>query len=196
MTEETVRVFVAIELSSSIKTEIGRVITNVDDLGLAGVRTVRPQGVHLTLKFLGDIATSALDSVVLAMGTAAASVPPFGLSLAGTGIFPNPRFARVLWVGIDGDLNGLRQLQTHIEDGLASLGYRRDRRGFNPHVTIARIRDSVSAADRRRVIDSASSVNVDRLSIEVDSVSLIKSTLHSDGAIYEGLASTPLTEDL
>ena len=189
---ETIRVFVAVELPDQVKTEFARLTSAIDSLGVRGVRTVRPRGIHLTLKFLGDVSVELIPEIRSAMDSAAAETKPFDLALGDAGAFPNPAAARVLWVGVQGDLDSLRRLQRRVERSLSELGFRPDRRRFNPHITAARIRDGVSRPDRRKATKALFSRQYAKLAIHARSLSLIQSVLHPDGAIYEPIYTVGL----
>ena len=192
---EKVRVFVAVELPDAVKAEFSGLTAAIDALGVRGARTVRPEGIHLTLKFLGDVSVELIPDIESAMDTTAAESEPFALSLGDAGVFPNPRAARVLWVGVAGDLERLGRLQQRVEESLVELGFRPERRGFNPHITAGRVRDRVSNADRRRVTETLLSHEYARPLIRVEGISLIRSTLHPDGAVYEPVYSVGLGGD-
>ena len=183
--EEKVRVFVAVELPDTVKAEFAGLAAAIDALGVRGARTVRPEGVHLTLKFLGDVSVELIPEIEAAMDFAADEMAPFNLSLGDAGVFPNPRATRVLWVGVEGDLDSLGRLQRRVEESLAELGFRPERRGFNPHITVGRVRDRVSNADRRRVTETLLSHEYERPVIHVERIGLIRSILHPGGSIYE-----------
>ena len=179
-----IRTFIAVELSDAAKAETGRLISSVAEMGIQGVRTVRPGGIHLTLRFLGDVDCDALPRIASAIRTAAVCSHPFDLSLGEVGAFPNTASARVLWVGVDGDTCRLRRLREGLEDELSGVGFRRDRRRFNPHITLARLRDRVSRSDRRRVVEAVSAVGHARLRFRVKAVTLFRSVLHAEGSIH------------
>ena len=192
---QQVRVFVAVELPGDVKAEFAILASSIDALGVRGVRTVRPDGIHLTLKFLGDVNADLVPEIQSAMDDAASRAVPFDLSLGDAGVFPNPGAARVLWVGVAGDFECLNQLRQGVESHLSKLGFRRERRGFNPHITAGRIRDSVSRADRRKVTDTLFSHEYARPPIRVENISLIRSTLRPDGAIYEPIYTVGMAGD-
>ena len=192
---ERIRVFVAVELPGEVKAEFTRIVSAIDALGVRGVRTVRPNGIHLTLKFLGDVNVELVPEIQSAMAATASQATPFGLSLGDAGVFPNPGAARVLWVGVEGDIERLNRLQERVERSLTDLGFRPERRRFNPHITAGRIRDGVSRADRRRVTDALFSHEYARPPFRVESVSLIQSILRPDGAIYEPIHAVGLAGD-
>ena len=89
--EEKVRVFVAVELPDAVKAEFAGLVSAIDSLGVRGARTVRPQGIHLTLKFLGDVSVELVPEIEAAMDSAADEMAPFDLLLGDAGVFPNPR---------------------------------------------------------------------------------------------------------
>ena len=161
-------------------------------MGIRGVRAVRPHGIHLTLRFLGDVNSSAVPRAISAMRAAAARSHPFDLSLGDVGAFPNAASARVLWVGVEGDVGSLGELREEVETELSGVGFRRDGRRFNPHITLARLRDRVSRADRRQVVDTVSAVGHTRVRFGVEAVTLFQSTLHSEGSIHTPLCRARL----
>ncbi len=189
---EQIRVFVAVELPDAVKTEFAGLVSAIDALGVGGVRTVRSGGIHLTLKFLGDVSIARVPEIRSAMDSAVSDAEPFTLSLGDAGVFPNRGMAHVLWVGVGGDLKRLARLQQRVELTLSGLGFRPERRGFNPHITVGRIPDSVSRANRQRVTEALFSHEYARPAIRAESISLIQSILRPDGAIYEPIYSAGL----
>jgi 2'-5' RNA ligase len=193
---DTVRTFVAIELPDEVKDALSVLIDKLNETSIRGIRTVRPEGIHLTLKFLGDVPKTQVESIVDAVTEAARSHPHFKLELSGVGAFPNESRPRVLWAGVAGDMESLNVLQKRVDNALAQPGFKKEKRGFNPHLTPARIRESTANPDRQRAIEVLSSTSVpDGLEIHAASVSLMRSTLNLDGAIYDCLASMPLLCD-
>ncbi len=110
-------------------------------------------------------------------------------------MFPNASRPRVLWVGVNGNTDALESLASSVENALEPLGFPRDKRGFNAHLTVARVRDGTSVGDRQRaeeVLRSGAERSV--IEFDVNAVSLMRSTLHLSGAIYDCLVSFPLKE--
>lgn len=191
-TASTIRTFVAIELSDEIKGVLSELMDTLRSEDIRGLRLVRPEGVHLTLKFLGDIPIGKADAVADALSCVKAH-SPFELEIDGTGVFPNQRRPRVLWVGVKGDMAPLNALQEDVEDALESIGFRRESRGFSPHLTIGRIRDSASTRDRLRAAEALTSYHIQAgHSIVANTVSLMRTTLLPEGSVHECLVSTPL----
>ena len=191
---DTIRTFVAVELNASVKAHIAAAIEQLRGEQINNLRLVRPEGVHLTLKFLGDIDVDRVPAVAEAMSEVAKRHTPFCLTLGSTGVFPNANRARVLWIGVDGDLESLRLLQASVEDALIAIGFSPEKRGFNPHLTIGRMHHRASRSDRSRAATALSSLRLPEAQpIAVDAISHMKSTLLPDGAIYECIAKALLS---
>jgi len=191
---ETVRLFVAVELPAGLKQELVELVGRLRlEGGQSGVRWTDPQGIHLTLKFLGNVATGRLEEIASVLEGAVRGVAPFRLGVSGLGVFPNPRRVRVAWVGLSGDLDVLGRLQKQVEAALASLGFEAEARGFTPHLTLARVRDQVPPGEREafgRLILGASFES--RQGIEVGAISLMRSQLTRQGAVYSRISSIAL----
>ena len=158
-----------------------------------GVRWVDPQSIHLTLRFLGNIPANAVDEVLAAQTSAAGACPPFSVQLSQLGMFPNLRRPRVLWAGVSGDTDALERLQESVEAQLEDVGFLRDKRPFSPHLTLGRVRDRVTNADRTRIAQAVSSVTLDDTEPWlVEESHLIRSTLTPEGAIYTSLGAASL----
>ena len=191
----TVRVFVALDLPAQAKEILRHTVEELVDVLSSDIRWVDPSGIHLTLKFLGDVDTGQVDSLLSAMEKAASAFEgcTLPLSLSGLGVFPNAREPRVLWAGVEGDLEALGRLQTLVDQELSELGFARERRPFRPHLTLARVRDQVSQLERRRIGEA---VGLARLAGKHDwearEIHLIRSTLTPNGAIYDSIGVKPL----
>ena len=194
MSDSRIRTFIAVDLSDAAKVEAGRVIARVEEMGIRGVRAVRSNGIHLTIRFLGDVELDTVPQITSAIRSVASRSRPFELAIGDIGAFPNTRSARVLWIGVEGDIASLSELRENVEGELAGVGFRRDRRRFNPHITLARLRDRVARGDRRRVIEAASNVGFARVRFPVDSITLFRTTLHPEGSIHTPLCRVRLGE--
>jgi 2'-5' RNA ligase len=188
------RAFIAIKLSDELRGHIGEVQAELKRraFGLDGLGWVRPEGIHLTLRFLGDIAEEQVETLGAMLRDVAVAMKPFTLEARGVGAFPNPRMPRVIWLGLHGkpeSMASLRQMQARIEDGVAGLGFPRESREFTAHLTLARVRDRKSGAALAKVLEA----NHDRVvgDFTATSVGLIKSELCPSGAIYTTLVEVP-----
>ena len=174
-----IRTFVALEMPVVVKRQVVFVARHLSHLGQ--MRWVRSEGVHLTLKFLGDVEENRVADIVSVVQQVASKFQPFALSTAGLGGFPRLERARVLWLGVEGDLGQLRVLQGRIAQKLEDLGFERERRPFFAHVTVGRAR-------RKPVRVTAVNVKTWRaINFSVDRVSVMKSTLRPEGAVYTPL---------
>jgi 2'-5' RNA ligase len=194
---EQVRSFIAIELPDELKLALSQLVAQLKSGEPSRVKWVNPYGIHLTLKFLGNVAVNMLGDITGAMEKAAQGIAPFHLEVKELGVFPNLRRAQVAWVGISGEVDKLSQLQQRIESNLAPLGFAPESRPFVPHLTLARLRDQASLADRQRfgqLIASTGFKAVHR--IKVDAISLMRSQLTREGAIYSQISSVRLEKPL
>ena len=187
------RAFIAIHLSHEARLQLSVVICSLESEIPSGVRWADPDGIHLTLKFLGDIDPALVQDVLRAMEQAASGSLPFQLHLNGLGVFPNQRRPRVLWAGLGGDLDALGALQEKLEAAMAGLDFSRERRAFSPHLTLGRVRDTVSAVARQRVGSVVSRGSLDGADPwQVNAVHLMRSNLTPDGAVYTSLGLVSL----
>lgn len=142
MTGPTFRAFVAIALPEGSRQAIAGLL---DQLHRADsrrtVRWVRPEGVHLTLQFLGETPEALVEALQSVLSTAAARHQSFRLRLGGLGSFPNSpsRRARVLWVGLEGETEALAGLQRDVAAALETIGFVPEPRAFSPHLTLGRV---------------------------------------------------------
>ena len=187
------RLFVGVELSDKARSAVSGVIDWIVASGIQNNRLARPETVHLTLKFLGKVKSGQVDELVESLRAIAETRTMFALTLSGAGVFPNPKKARVLWLGISGDTEALGDLHLGIEDTMATLGFTRDRKPFNPHLTVARLRGTASQADRLLASETlASAVHPDVIEIPVCSITIVRSRLIDNNNTHERLTSLPL----
>ena len=190
---ERVRSFIAVELPSAARDAVERVMRELRATAGDGVRWVRPEGIHLTLKFLGDIDVDSVPAISTALGRCADSAAPFDLYLEGVGVFPNARRPRVVWVGLGGALESLQGLQQSVERELEALGFTRERRAFTPHLTLGRVRDGASAQQGRALSEAIAGASVQPgVVLPVRELALMKSDLQPTGAVYTRLHAARL----
>jgi len=189
------RAFIAIELPKNTLDAIEKQTARLRQiLGNDIIRWVPTQNMHLTLKFLGDIATSHVDFLKQLLTREADSHPQFNLQLGGLGSFPTSRRPRLLWIGIHAPAD-LASLQKSIEAGTTRLGYEQEERAFSPHLTIGRTRQTISQPELQKIRAALDTIQLGNIGIvRVDSVHLIKSDLQPSGSIYTKLFSAPLSK--
>jgi 2'-5' RNA ligase len=189
---EEVRCFIAIELPEEIKRGLRELQAQLKAANQAPVKWVEPENIHLTLKFLGNVATDRLNEIGQATTNAVRGTSPFSLEVRELGVFPNPRRVQIVWVGLSGEVEKLTILQQRIESGLAKLGFAPENRRFTPHLTLARLRDRTTPQERERLGQLVAETEFAARSFIVNSVKLIKSQLTREGPIYSQLSSAAL----
>jgi len=190
---EQVRSFIAIELPEEVKMELVQLQARLKSGELSSVKWVDPFSIHLTLKFLGNVTVDKIGEITKAMEKAAQGISPFHLKLKDLGAFPNLKRVQVAWVGINGEVNKLSQLQQRIESNLAPLGFPPESRPFAPHLTLARLRDQASSEERQRLGQLIAGIKFEAVyPIKVDSINLMRSQLTREGAIYSQISSVGL----
>lgn len=192
MAEEKIRAFVAIELPDDIRAKLVELEDKLKAAGIKSVRWVNPAGIHLTLKFLGDIEPSRVAGITAVIENSASGVTPFSIEVKETGVFPNPQRTRVAWVGLVGDLEHLKSLQERIETNLVPLGFPAEARGFTPHLTLARVNDQASPDERLQFGQLVTGTRFEGGTIHVESVNLMRSQLYRSGAVYTRLSEIRL----
>ena len=190
---EQVRSFIAIELPDELKAGLIQLQARLKLGEQPWVKWVDPNSIHLTLKFLGSIAVDKIGKITRAVEEATEGISPFCLEVKELGVFPNLRRVQVVWVGISGEVDKLGQLQKHIESNLVPLGFAPESRPFTPHLTLARLRSQVSLDERQRFGRLIANTKFETTyTIGVDTISLMRSQLTREGAIYSQISSTGL----
>lgn len=190
---EEIRAFIAIDLPPAFLEAIGSLQGELKD-STKGIRWVRSGNIHLTLKFLGDVGEEMIDELGEVLASACKGLAPIELSMGEPGGFPNMERPRVIWLGLEGELEKLEALKEEIEKVCRPAGFPREKRSFHPHLTLGRVKDprkaSANLADLLGRAKTASAGTV-----TVNAVHLYKSDLTRDGAIYTKLKSFPLKQE-
>ena len=198
-TADTVRVFIALDIPSGDQESLTDAIGRLQSVIPKGVKWVDPGGIHLTLKFLGNVPLPMVEKLLTAMQQASdqfqteSAGKQLQLRLSGLGTFPNRQQARVLWAGTEGDLDSLAALQKLVDQAVATLGYSLEKRPFRPHLTIGRVRDSVPQQLRQSIGQAVAAAELPPTDFwNVDTLHLIRSNLTPSGAIYTSIGSVAL----
>jgi 2'-5' RNA ligase len=189
---EKIRAFIAVELPSFLKEELGRIESILKAGNTTPVKWVDFESIHLTLKFLGDIESSRVGEIIEGIKNACVGISPFELKIKGLGVFPNPARTRIAWVGLADATDELSLLQRNIESEMEKLEYERETRKFSHHLTLARVRDQATPDERERFGNLVTATAFSSERITVNSVSLMKSHLTRQGALYTRLGSIRL----
>ena len=178
----TVRCFAALPIPAASREALGRALKPFRDLNWP-VRWVRPEGVHVTLKFFGDVPQERTEAIAESLDFAVAGIGPLALSLSGFGAFPGPDRVRVLWAGVEAP-TALELLQDRVEPRAEELGFAGEGIIFRPHVTIGRVREGerLPRAETDKLFATPLTAP-----FSVDRVTLFASTMREGGAEYSVL---------
>ncbi len=191
-----IRAFIAADLPDEIRRELGKVIRHLKtELPQVPIRWVPPENIHLTLKFLGEVSQRNLPLLTELLKSEVADQRPFEFGVGGLNAFPDLRRPRVIWVGIKGPKE-LNDLHYAVETAMEKLGYAREMRPFEPHLTLGRVSRNATPEEVRRVSEALRRTQVGFLgSALVEEVYLYRSDLRPSGAVYTRLAVAPLRRD-
>ena len=185
-----IRAFVAIKIDPDVAQKICQVQSKLDT-SLKGIRWVKPENLHLTLKFLGPVSDDKVASIADSLERALYATTRFSVSCGGLGVFPDIRRAKVLWVGLEG--KPIANLAATVEDALEPLGFAREKREFKPHLTIGRWRNSAGRPDLlRRALEQGQRQNFGTSNMH--EVILFQSVLKPSGAVYTPLKVFPFAQ--
>jgi 2'-5' RNA ligase len=177
----TLRAFIAIPLPRQIIELAADLQSRLKSAGVK-LRWVRTQGIHLTLKFLGDIPESRIDDLSSAMERSARGFGVFNLSVQGLGLFPTIKRPRVLWLGVGGQTERLERLHGRLDTELEQIGIAREKRPFRAHLTLARAKGAINA---RLLSDGMQTVGQYAAgSFQARQLVLYQSDLRPQGALY------------
>ncbi len=175
------RTFIAIEMTAEVKAGMKELQDKLRKSG-ADVAWTRPEGVHLTLKFLGEVDAATVERLGDALEEAVKGSRPFTLEVRGTGVFPTPKSPRVVWVGLEGGIDALAALYEKVEAVCEGLGFAREGRPFKPHITLGRVKSLRGRESLMKALAGFEHVELGK--IDAEAVSVMKSELKPSGAVY------------
>ena len=179
-----IRTFIAIDLPPPVQKAldgIGREFRETD----APVSWVKPERIHLTLKFLGDVAPEMIPEIASALERIASATVPFRLQAASCGAFPTIKQPRVVWVGLRGDAEPLGKLQKLVEDAMVPFGFAPEDRPFRPHLTLGRVKG-------RQHMRALQDALLARQAFETEAFDVVEVVLYKSELRPEGARYTPL----
>lgn len=189
--EKSIRAFLAADPPREVLDEIDRIQDRLRKAIQGDIRWVRPEGIHLTLKFFGAISESDVANISQAVKNTTSDVKPFTLGIRRVGAFPDVKRPRVLWLGMDGDVEILIRLQKKVDAELQTYGFEKEERSFKPHLTLARIREPRGVIGLAKIMEKSEGYAAG--SFSVAGLNLFKSDLTPKGAVYTKLAYFPFT---
>jgi len=182
------RLFIAIQVSEEIRRALAEAQERLRSTG-ADLKLVEPENIHLTMKFLGEVAEEKVGEISGAMERAISGRGAFHARVRGVGVFPDMRYIRVVWAGVSEGSERIVELQRSLDSELQGLGFPRER-DFVPHVTLARVRSPRGKEELAREIRGMAGLEFGEM--EVKSVDLVQSRLTPKGPVYSTLAEVGL----
>lgn len=187
------RVFCALELPPELQKRNLNHVRKLRDLHPeVKASWSRPENIHLTLKFFGNVARERVDKIAAAATRAVSHFTPFTVAVGGTGVFPKMSQPRVLWIGVSDPDHNLSRLQRRFEDECSDEDFAKEDRAFKPHLTIARIRTTSGA---RALAEDHLNLKFDPVTFAVKELVVVRSELSSTGSIYTPLSRAALMSD-
>ena len=182
---KTIRTFIAIEIPGNITSKIRELQEGIKVYGLK-IRWVRSENIHLTLKFLGNVEAVKIGEIVEAISKTVEGFTPISLKVKDVGVFPGIKRPRILWVGLTGQLESLLRLQKTLDENLKVLGFPVEKRPFNGHLTMGRIKAKI---DVKKFGDTLMEFrSFESETFTAAHIILYKSELKPSGAVYTKLA--------
>jgi 2'-5' RNA ligase len=186
---KTIRTFIAFKLPDDLLSALGRVQEGLKTKGFAA-KWVRPQNIHLTLKFLGNIEVAQVDPIARRLTDAARGCGPLLLGAKGIGVFPHIRQPRVIWAGLAGDVKRVGDLQRSIDAALSEIGFKKEKRSFKGHLTLGRFNSRMDSRQVAQALETYAQFETEPFTAY--QVVLFKSELKPTGAVYSKLKHIPL----
>ncbi|CAN5604377.1 RNA 2',3'-cyclic phosphodiesterase [soil metagenome] len=182
------RIFIAVDISDEAKQKVAEYIANLkkkfSDLK---VGWDRPEKLHLTLKFLGDTEENQLEKLEEICETISSEISNLKFQISNTGVFPSPQNARVLWLGVGGDVEELQKINSVLEDECGKFGFKKENRIYKPHLTIARLREPHKS---KELVKTHLENKFEPVAFEVSEIVIYESKLQPTGSIYSKVQSS------
>ena len=186
---EIIRAFLAMDPPPEVLRRIADIQEVLKKTLRGSISWIRPEGIHLTLKFFGDMAAEDLQPISEVVSGQAAGTRPLHLNIKGLGVFPGIRRPRVLWLDVGGEVARLIALQGVLDQGFETCGIKKEERPFRAHLTLARIKSPQGLSGLDKVLEEKEAESAG--SFEAKGLILFKSDLTPKGAIYTVLADFP-----
>jgi len=184
----TLRAFIAVRIAPP--PPLRKIVLRLSQLGRA-VRSVSPNAMHVTLKFLGDTSAESIPHVANVLNAATATASPMTVRLKGVGVFPRLDRPSVVWAGME-DAEPLIELARVLEAGLSPFGFEAERRPFQPHLTLARVKFK-PPPELFELLDELAATDFG--SVTIDAAELLQSEPRPDGPLYTTLATCEFTAE-
>ena len=183
-----IRTFIAIELPVKVK-QVALQIQNQLGESIEGIRWIKHENIHLTVKFLGNVEENRINDISAAVLNAVKGISVMNLKTGHLGIFPNEKRPRILWLGVEGDVREFIQMSKNCESELAKLGYEKNARENRPHITVGRIR---SSKKQKGLVNILKDIPIESIDFRADALNLMRSELNPNEVVYTILQSVKL----
>ena len=183
------RTFIAVDLESSLQKSLQHIQNTLKPLNM-DVIWVKPENIHITLKFLGETPPKKAEAISKIFPDLFKEIRPFEIQLSRLGVFPTMERPNVIWVGIDHGSSEIKELAAVLEETMSLLGYPRERREFTAHLTLGRVKSLRNCGLLKKTIKDYSAEETIRQTI--NTITFFKSTLSAQGSIYQPLATARL----
>jgi 2'-5' RNA ligase len=179
------RTFIAVDLPEEFHSKLAHIQARFDGFKF---KFVDPALVHITMKFLGEVPEEKIGDISKALD--GITCAPFEIFVHSLGVFPKPKFAKVIWIGCEGNFEELHRL---IETSLSSFGFNQDPHDFTAHATLARVKylPKKKKDDFLHLLEELKDIELGTM--QVNTIRLKKSTLTPEGPVYETLHEVRLT---
>lgn len=184
-----IRAFIACDIPEALLKEISNIQDKLKGLD-ADVNWTKISGIHITLKFLGDIEEGSIDKIASVLLEAVKGQSPFEIKIQGGGSFPNLKNPRVVWLGVVDEAKRLSNIQQALDSGLKAIGFEPEEREFRPHLTLGRVKGFKGKEQLSLAVSDLKDIEIG--SFTVDRVMLYKSELRPIGAVYTKLREIKL----
>lgn len=188
----SIRAFIAFDLPKDILESIGNVQEQVKKRGTK-FRWVPFTNIHLTMKFIGDIHVDLVDKVSNIMAESAEGFSTISLYASGIGVFPGLHRPRVLWIGIDGEIDRLYRLQKTLDEKLSTIGIPTEKRPFQGHLTIGRAKEGMNMESLKESLRAF--YDFQTRPFGINEMKLFQSELSPTGAVYSCMKSVVLSKE-
>ncbi len=183
------RLFLAIDFPLDIKEELYSFYRKYQGKDIKGIKWVKKQNLHITLKFFGDTTEENKAVLIKSASETCSNFLPFNVCFEKTGVFPERQYPRVLWLGISEKGDSISKVQAIMENNLFSLGFEKEKKKFTPHLTIARINNKDS--NIINFVREFFSARIKSSDFVFKGLVLFKSILKKEGAVYEPVCFFP-----
>lgn len=176
------RIFIAADISNDAKMNVAEYIENLRrDFANLKVGWERSEKLHITLKFLGDVENKKITELIEVIENIAVGFSKFPISIKQNGVFPSPKKARILWLGLEDKKGSLRKLNDSLETECEKIGFSKEKRNFSPHLTIARLREPHRSND---LVKRHLETKFEPVGFEVSEIVFYESKLQKTGSVY------------